>query len=132
MPLKLSEIRDMTIQELKEQLIKSRTELATLRMKFASRQLDDMSQIRKTRKEIARILTVLAQKVKEEIAKGHKIEKLVHAHEVKKVLHKETKEKPKIKKEEKKVVASKQIKEKEKVETVKKGAKLKKETKKEK
>lgn len=65
MSLKLNEIKDMSVGELTDQLTKSNLELTTLRMKLAARQLDDVSLIRKTRKEIARILTVLTGKLKE-------------------------------------------------------------------
>lgn len=65
MPLKLAEIKQMSHEDLQEELKKSRLELATLRMKFASRQLDNPSLIKKSKKEIARILTVQTQKLKE-------------------------------------------------------------------
>lgn len=65
MALKLAEIKEMSQEDLQEELKKSRLELATLRMKFASRQLDNPSLIKKARKEIARILTIQTQKLKE-------------------------------------------------------------------
>ncbi|MBI2995959.1 MAG: 50S ribosomal protein L29 [Candidatus Melainabacteria bacterium] len=60
--MKLVEIRELTSGELKDQIKKSRIELVDLRMKFASRQLEDVSQIRKKRKEIARLLTIIKSK----------------------------------------------------------------------
>lgn len=68
--LKLAEIKEMTSDEISEQLKKSNIELANLRMKFVSRQLDDASLIKKNRKEIARLLTVQTQKLNE--IQGHK------------------------------------------------------------
>lgn len=60
--MKLVEIRELSIDELSGQIKKSNLELVDLRMKFASRQLEDPSKIRKKRKEIARLLTVQTQK----------------------------------------------------------------------
>lgn len=65
MALKLQEIQDMTIDELIDQYKKSSIELVDLRMKFISRQLEDYSQLRKKKKEIARILTVHTEKIKD-------------------------------------------------------------------
>ena len=63
--LKLVEIKELSLEEFPDQLTKSRMELVDLRMKFASRQLEDPSQIKKKRKEIARLLTVQTQKLME-------------------------------------------------------------------
>ncbi len=60
--LKLLEIKELSHDEITEQVNKSRRELVDLRMKFTSRQLEDPSQIKKKRKEIARLLTVQTQK----------------------------------------------------------------------
>lgn len=62
--LKLLEISEMPIDEITDQLKTSRKELIDLRMKFASRQLDNPSLLRKKRKEIARLLTIGTQKLK--------------------------------------------------------------------
>ena len=62
--MKLMEIKELSPQDISEQLKKSRMELAGLRMKFACRQLEDPSHIKKKRKEIARLLTVYTQKQK--------------------------------------------------------------------
>lgn len=56
--MKLVEIKELATADIDEQLKKSQIELVELRMKFASRQLEDPSQIRKKRKEIARLHTV--------------------------------------------------------------------------
>ena len=61
--LKLPEIKELAPDEIDIQLKKSRLELVSLRMKFASRQLEDPSQISKKRKEIARLLTVQTEKL---------------------------------------------------------------------
>lgn len=62
--MKLAEITDLSLNEISDELKKSRLELVNLRMKFVSRQLEDPSQIKKKRKEIARLLTVHTQKLK--------------------------------------------------------------------
>ena len=61
--MKLAEINEMSLNEITEQVKKSQLELVGLRMKFASRQLEDTSLIKKKRKEIARLLTVETQKI---------------------------------------------------------------------
>ena len=60
--MKLVEIKEMGIDEISDQLKKSQLELVNLKMKFVSRQLEDPSQIRKKRKEIARLHTIRTQK----------------------------------------------------------------------
>ncbi len=61
--LKLMEIKELSQDEIVDQLKKSRIELVDLRMKFASRQLENPSLIKKKRKEIARLLTIETQKL---------------------------------------------------------------------
>ncbi len=63
--MELVEIKEMSVDEISEQLKKSQIELVNLRMKFTSRQLDDHSQIKKKRKEIARLHTVKTLKSKD-------------------------------------------------------------------
>ena len=72
--MKLMEIKEMGTDEISAQLKKSQLELVNLKMKFASRQLEDPSQIRKKRKEIARLHTIKTQK-SHEVVSEHKIEK---------------------------------------------------------
>ena len=81
--MKLVEIRELSIDELSGQIKKSNLELVDLRMKLASRQLEDPSKIRKKRKEIARLLTVQTQKNNGKIAE--KVESKESTDEVKKV-----------------------------------------------
>ncbi|OGI20057.1 MAG: 50S ribosomal protein L29 [Candidatus Melainabacteria bacterium RIFCSPHIGHO2_02_FULL_34_12] len=63
--LNLTEIKELTPPEIDEQVKKSQVELVNLRMKFAARQLEDTSLIKKKRKEIAKMLTVKSLKLKE-------------------------------------------------------------------
>ena len=76
--MKLMEIKELSGDEISSQLKKSQIELVELRMKFASRQLEDPSQIKKKRKEIARLHTVKTQKAHEVISEP-KVEKVKKA-----------------------------------------------------
>ena len=73
--MKLLEIKELSVSEINDQLKKSQIELVGLRMQFASRQLNDPSQIKKKRKEIARLHTVKTQKSHEVISEP-KVEKV--------------------------------------------------------
>ena len=89
--MELVEIKELSPTEITDQLKKSRTELVELRMKFASRQLENPSQIKKKRKEIARLLTIETQKLKSG-EKDKKEEKVVSKEKkVRKVKSKSTK-----------------------------------------
>ena len=72
--MKLMEIKELPVDDIGSQLKKSQIELVGLRMQFASRQLNDPSQIRKKRKEIARLHTIKTQKAHEVVSKP-KVEK---------------------------------------------------------
>lgn len=61
--MKLLEIEELSPAEITEQVKKSRLELVELRLKLASRQLENLTLIRKKRKEIARLLTVQTGKL---------------------------------------------------------------------
>ena len=58
----IEQIRAMSPLELETAIADRRNDLFQLRVSAATHQLDDNSQIRKARKEIARMLTVLAAK----------------------------------------------------------------------
>ena len=66
--MKLMEIKELSADEINDQLKKSQIDLVSLRMKFASRQLDDPSQIKKKRKEIARLHTIKTIKLKDNVS----------------------------------------------------------------
>ncbi len=63
--LQLLEIKELSTGGIADQLNKSRLELVDLRMKFVTRQLEDTSLLKKKRKEIAQLLTVQTQSLKE-------------------------------------------------------------------
>tara|TARA_Y100000590_G_C15493022_1_gene928547 strand:+ start:711 stop:917 length:207 start_codon:yes stop_codon:yes gene_type:complete len=54
---KKTKTKDISLQEIKSQLIDSRKELFNLRFKKVSGQLENTSQIKKIKKKIARLLT---------------------------------------------------------------------------
>lgn len=61
--MKLQEIKEKTIDELKELVLESKKELFTLRMGHNKlKQLENTASIKNKKKEIARIKTVLRQK----------------------------------------------------------------------
>ena len=57
-----TELKEKSLQELEGLLRDKKLELFELRMKLKTMQLQDTSQIRKTRKDIARIKTAMAEK----------------------------------------------------------------------
>jgi large subunit ribosomal protein L29 len=59
---KLQDFRSLEVDELAVRLKQARRELYELRFRLAVGQLEDSSQILKTRKDIARILTVMRQR----------------------------------------------------------------------
>lgn len=59
---KVEEYRSMDQAQLESALGERREDLFRLRLQIATHQLDDNSQIGKTRKDISRILTVLTEK----------------------------------------------------------------------
>jgi len=60
--MKIEEARALTTESLREELEKSYRELFNLRFQKATRQLADFTAIPKTRKDTARILTVLKER----------------------------------------------------------------------
>jgi large subunit ribosomal protein L29 len=60
--MKVSELRDKSPQQLNEELLKLRKEQFILRMQKASGQLGQTHVLGETRRDIARIKTILAEK----------------------------------------------------------------------
>ncbi len=60
--MQIQEIRGLTDQQLTEELSKSYRDLMNLRFRAATNQLTDTNQPRKTRKDIARLLTVMRER----------------------------------------------------------------------
>ena len=60
--MEFKELREKDDTQLQEELLGKRKHLFTLRSQAVTEKLEDPSQLRKTRKEIARILTTLHQR----------------------------------------------------------------------
>ena len=63
--MKASEVRDMTVDQLKDELVKLKKEQFNLRFQKASGQLENTARIQKVRRDVARIKTVLKQRASE-------------------------------------------------------------------
>ena len=60
--MQIHEIRDLTDQQLQEELDSSYKELMNLRFRAATNQLVDTNQPKKIRRTIARLLTIIRQR----------------------------------------------------------------------
>ena len=65
---KVSEIRDRSVDQLNDELIKLKKEQFNLRFQRASGQLENTARFRVVRHDIARIMTVLSQRSRGEAA----------------------------------------------------------------
>ena len=64
--MKASEVRDLTIDELKDKLLQLKKEQFNLRFQGATGQLEKTDRIAKVRRDIARIKTILTERVSAE------------------------------------------------------------------
>ena len=64
--MRASELRDFTVDELKQKENELRKELFNLRFQSATGEIQNPKRIAAARKDIARILTVMTQKTKEQ------------------------------------------------------------------
>jgi large subunit ribosomal protein L29 len=60
--MKMSEIKDLSVQELKRRLSDEEESLANLRFRLATSQLESPIKVRTVRRDIARIKTLIRQK----------------------------------------------------------------------
>ena len=60
--MKASEIREMSIADIRERIELERANLDTMKINHTISPLEDTSKINKTRKDIARMMTILAEK----------------------------------------------------------------------
>jgi large subunit ribosomal protein L29 len=60
--MKVKELRELSIPELKERVAKLREELMNLRFQKTIHRLENPMRIRQVRREIARVLTILKEK----------------------------------------------------------------------
>ena len=59
----LEELKSLTVADLQSQLVDAKKELFNLRFQNATNQLDNTARIKEVRKNIARIQTVITEKV---------------------------------------------------------------------
>ena len=64
--MKISEIREMSVADLRDRIAVEKANLDTMKINHAISPLEDTSKFKKSRKDIARILTVLNEKEKEQ------------------------------------------------------------------
>ena len=62
--MKATELRAKSVEELNAELIELRRAQFSMRMQLATQQLNKVDQIRKVRRDVARVRTVLAEKSK--------------------------------------------------------------------
>ena len=60
--MKATEIREMSIADLRERIELEKANLDTMKMNHTISPLEDTSKINQTRKDIARMMTILAEK----------------------------------------------------------------------
>ena len=60
--MKTSEVREMSIADLRERIELEKANLDTMKINHAISPLEDTSKIAKARKDIARMMTILAEK----------------------------------------------------------------------
>ena len=60
--MKASEIREMSIADIRERIELEKANLDTMKLNHAISPLEDTSKISKARKDIARMMTILAEK----------------------------------------------------------------------
>ena len=66
--MKANEVRDMSVDQLRDKLANLKKEQFNLRFQRASGQLENTARIREVRRDVARIQTILSQKLAAESA----------------------------------------------------------------
>ena len=64
--MKVSEVREMSVADLRDRIEVEKNNLDTMKLNHAISPLEDTSKIRKTRHDIARMITILAEKEKQQ------------------------------------------------------------------
>jgi large subunit ribosomal protein L29 len=64
--MKVTEVREMSIADLRDRIEIEKHNLDTMKLNHAISPLEDTSKIRKTRQDIARMITILAEKEKQQ------------------------------------------------------------------
>ncbi|MCA1715290.1 MAG: 50S ribosomal protein L29 [Actinobacteria bacterium] len=63
--MNVAEVRELDVEELQQRVAQTRRELFNLRFQHATGQLENTGQLKEVRRNIARLLTVLNQKQRE-------------------------------------------------------------------
>ncbi len=63
--MKASEVREMSISDLRERIEAEKAALDTMKINHAISPLEDTSKVKKARRDIARMMTILAEKEKQ-------------------------------------------------------------------
>ena len=64
--MKVTVVREMSIADLRDRIEVEKNNLDTMKLNHAISPLEDTSKIRKTRQDIARMITILAEKEKQQ------------------------------------------------------------------
>ena len=64
--MKVTEVREMSIADPRDRIEIEKNNLDTMKLNHAISPLEDTSKIRKTRQDIARMITILAEKEKQQ------------------------------------------------------------------
>jgi large subunit ribosomal protein L29 len=64
--MKVSEVREMSVADLRDRIEVEKSNLDTMKLNHTISPLEDTSKIRKTRQDIARMITILAEKEKQQ------------------------------------------------------------------
>ena len=64
--MKITEVREMSIADLRDRIEIEKNNLDTMKLNHAISPLEDTSKTRKTRQDIARMITILAEKEKQQ------------------------------------------------------------------
>ena len=62
--MKISEVREMSVADLRDRIEAEKANLDTMKINHAISPLEDTSKFKKTRQDIARMITILAEKEK--------------------------------------------------------------------
>ena len=60
--MKVAEVREMSVADLRDRIEVEKNNLDTMKLNHSISPLEDTSKIRKTRQDIARMITILAEK----------------------------------------------------------------------
>ena len=64
--MKISEVREMSVADLRDRIEIEKANLDSMKINHAISPLEDTSKFKKTRQDIARMITILAEKEKEQ------------------------------------------------------------------